>query len=213
MDRKNRPVSCLSFQEEYGRYDARFIGGDSKRIYLTFDEGYEAGYTGRILDILKEKECPAVFFVTQPYVDEHPELIRRMIGEGHAVGNHTVNHPSLPGVSLQEAREEICGLHESVRAGFGYEMTLFRPPRGEWSERTLALTQQLGYSTVFWSFAYEDWETDDQPPPDEALERTVEALHPGAIYLLHAVSSTNTEILGGFIDEARQRGYTFALLQ
>lgn len=213
MDRENRPTSCLTFQERYGKYDVYFIGEAQNTVYLTFDEGYENGYTEQILDILKEKRCPAVFFVTLPYAEEHPELIRRMIDEGHAVGNHTMNHPSMPGISLKEAREEICGLHEYIREQFDYEMTLFRPPRGEWSERTLALTQQLGYSTVFWSFAYEDWVEENQPPQAEALEKTVGSVHDGAIYLLHAVSATNTAILGDFIDEVRQDGYTFALLK
>jgi peptidoglycan-N-acetylmuramic acid deacetylase len=209
VDGQNRPISSVSYQEEYGKYDAYFIRSESKSIYLTFDEGYENGYTEKILDILKEKQCSAVFFVTMPYVKQNPDLIQRMIDEGHVVGNHTVNHPSMPGESIAEATEEIMELHRYVEQEFDYEMTLFRPPMGEWSERTLALTQQLGYQTVFWSFAYQDWETDNQPAPDAAMERLTEALHDGAIYLLHAVSKTNTSILGDFIDNTRAKGYTF----
>ena len=212
VDDANRPTSCLTFQQKYEKYDAYFIGENQKNVYLTFDEGYENGYTEKILDVLKEKNCPAVFFVTMPYVKENPDLIRRMIDEGHVVGNHTVNHPSMPSVSVSEAKEEIAGLHDYVLQNFNYQMTLFRPPRGEWSERTLALTQQLWYSSVFWSFAYRDWLTDDQPAQSTALQKTVASAHNGAIYLLHAVSSTNTAILGDFIDGVRAQGYAFGRL-
>lgn len=208
-DEQNRPISCVQYQEKYGHLDADFIGEEPKEILLTFDEGYENGYTSQILDVLKEKSCPAVFFVTMPYVKEHPELIRRMIDEGHAVGNHTVSHPSMPEISLQEAAGEITELHDYVKENFDYEMTLFRTPMGEWSEQTLALTQKLGYRSVFWSFAYRDWLTDDQPDPEEALDKVTGCLHPGAIYLLHAVSSTNTQILADFIETVRDQGYTF----
>ena len=148
VDDKNRPTSCLSYQEKYQSENAYFIKEDTQKIYLTFDEGYENGYTSKILDVLKEKNCPAVFFVTGPYVEENPDLIRRMIDEGHVVGNHTVNHPSMPTVSSEEAASEIVGLHQQVKADFNYTMTLFRPPMGEWSDRTLNLTKQLGYKTV-----------------------------------------------------------------
>lgn len=212
MDDNNRPTSCLTFQQKYGKYDSYFIGENQKNVYLTFDEGYENGYTAKILDVLKEKKCPAVFFVTMPYVKENPELINRMIDEGHIVGNHTVNHPSMPSVSITKATQEIAELHDYVITHFDYKMTLFRPPRGEWSERTLALTQQLGYSSVFWSFAYQDWITDRQPDQSTALQKTVAAAHNGAIYLLHAVSSTNASILGNFIDGVREQGYVFSAL-
>ncbi len=212
VDDKNRPTSCLSYQEKYQSENAYFIKEDTQKIYLTFDEGYENGYTSKILDVLKEKNCPAVFFVTGPYVEENPDLIRRMIDEGHVVGNHTVNHPSMPTVSSEEAASEIVGLHQQVKADFNYTMTLFRPPMGEWSDRTLNLTKQLGYKTVFWSFAYEDWKTDSQPDPSAALEKLKNSAHNGAIYLLHAVSSTNTAILGDFIDSMRADGYTFSKL-
>lgn len=210
IDEKNRPISCLEFQEKYGSYGAQFIAEDNKNIYLTFDEGYENGYTEKILDVLKEKECPAVFFVTMPYVKENPDLIRRMIDEGHTVGNHSVNHPSMPTLTLEQAADEITQLHDYVKQEFQYEMTLFRPPMGEWSEQSLTLTQQLGYQSIFWSFAYRDWETDNQPEQAASLEKITNAAHNGAIYLLHAVSSTNTAILGDFIENLRTEGYTFA---
>lgn len=210
VDNDNRPISCTQFQDKYGILNAHFIEENDKNIYLTFDEGYENGYTAQILDILKEKKCPAVFFVTMPYVKENPDLIKRMIDEGHTVGNHSVNHPSMPTVGLEQAVEEITQLHDYVKEEFQYNMTLFRPPMGEWSEQTLALTKQLGYQSLFWSFAYKDWETDNQPDPTTSLEKITKAVHPGAIYLLHAVSSTNTAILGDFIDQVRNQGYVFA---
>ncbi len=209
VDDLNRPTACTSYQEKYGKYDAYFIMPNTNAIYLTFDEGYENGYTSKILDILKEKNCPAVFFVTMDYVKKNPDLVKRMINEGHIVGNHSTTHPSMPSVSISGATNEIMELHNYVKDNFGYEMTLFRPPMGEWSERTLALTQSLGYKSVFWSFAYKDWVTSEQPEVTSALTKTTSCAHNGAIYLLHAVSSTNTTILSDFIDNVRSKGYVF----
>ena len=212
-DESNRPTGCLQYQDLYGKYDAYFIEKQEKVIYLTFDEGYENGYTSQILDVLKEKECPAVFFVTYDYVNRNPELVQRMIDEGHVVGNHSWSHPSMPTVSIDEAKDEIMKLHEFVKTNFGYEMTLFRPPMGEFSERTLALTQQLGYKSVFWSYAYADWDPDNQIGTQQAYEKVTSAEHEGAIYLLHAVSKDNAEILGRVIDDMRANGYTLKALQ
>ena len=213
VDENKIPISCTQFQEKYGNLDAYFIKDNCKEIYLTFDEGYENGYTEKILDILKEKDCPAVFFVTMPYVKENPDIIKRMIDEGHVVGNHTVNHPSMAEISIETATNEINELHEYVKENFNYEMTLFRPPMGEFSEQSLALTQSLGYKSIFWSFAYKDWEVDNQPDATSALNNLVSSAHNGAIYLLHAVSKTNTEILGDFIDTLRNDGYKFSKLK
>lgn len=210
VDDKNRPTACIQLQEKYGQYGAWFIQKDEPKVYLTFDEGYENGYTAAILDVLKEKQVSAVFFVTMPYVKKDPDLIQRMIDEGHAVGNHTVHHPNMTEVSVEKGMEEIQGLHDYVKENFQYDMYLFRNPEGAFSPRVLALTQSVGYQTVLWSFAYRDWDPDNQPDPTSALEKTVEAAHPGAIYLLHAVSKTNAEILGDFIDQVRAKGYTFA---
>lgn len=212
-DENNIPVSCTQFQNKYGHLDALFIEKNSKDIYLTFDEGYENGYTTKILDVLKEKNCPAVFFVTMPYVKENPDLIKRMIDEGHVVGNHTVNHPSMPEISIEKATNEIKELHDYVKENFNYEMNLFRPPMGEFSEQSLALTQSLGYKSVFWSYAYKDWDTKNQPEPKSSLELLTTSAHNGAIYLLHSVSKTNTEILSDFIDNLRANGYNFAKMQ
>lgn len=213
-DALNRPAHPLDEQKKYGKYDADFIFSavEDKVIYLTLDEGYEAGYTGQILDVLQEKNVQAVFFVTLPYVKDCPDLVKRMIDEGHIVGNHSVNHPSkgLPSQTLEQQTEEVMGVHRYILEHFGYEMNLFRYPAGKYSEQSLALLQTLGYRTVFWSFAYYDYDTAKQPDEAESLERLVNRLHPGAIYLLHAVSATNTNILGDFIDRARAEGYTFA---
>ena len=208
----NRPVEPVNIQEKYGsRYAIDAIKENEKNIYLTFDEGYENGYTAAILDTLKEKNVKAVFFVTMPYVKEEPKLIQRMIDEGHIVGAHSVTHPSngMPSLTADEQLEEYKKLHLYVKENFGYTMWLFRPPTGAFSEQSLAVAQKCGYRTVLWSFAYKDWITDNQPDADFALNNAVEKLHNGAIYLLHAVSSTNAEILGDFIDKAIEKGYTF----
>ena len=213
VDENNRPISCIQFQEKYGQYDAVFIKEKNQDFYLTFDEGYENGYTAKILDVLKEKKAPAVFFVTYDYAKRNPDLIKRMIAEGHVVGNHSYNHPSMPTISLEKAAEEITKLHDYIKENFGYTMTLFRPPMGEYSEQTLALTKELGYQTVFWSFAYKDWDPKNQPEEEKSLEKAVDASHGGAVYLLHAVSETNTNILGRFIDGVRGKGFEFKALK
>ena len=213
VDENNRPTGSLNAQNTYGKYDADFIAPQTKTVYLTIDEGYENGYTAQILDVLKEKNCPAVFFVTLSYVKSNPELVQRMIDEGHVIGNHSVTHPSqgLPSQTIAEQVNEIKELHQYMLDNFGYEMYLFRYPSGIYSEQSLALVQQLGYRSVFWSFAYADWDTDNQPDPTEALQKLNSKMHEGAIYLLHAVSSTNTQIMGQFIDDTRNAGYTFAV--
>lgn len=209
VDKDNRPVSCMDFQNRYGKYGAVFIRENTPKIYLTFDEGYENGYTARILDTLKEKKVSAVFFVTWDYAKRNHDLVQRMIDEGNVVGNHSYHHPSMPTLSLSKASSEITDMHAYVRDNFHYTMTLFRPPMGEFSERTLALTQSLGYKTVFWSFAYVDWNPKQQIGAEKASSKIVSGLHNGAVYLLHAVSKDNADILGSFIDTARGKGYEF----
>ncbi|MCD7784194.1 MAG: polysaccharide deacetylase family protein [Oscillospiraceae bacterium] len=210
FDDLNRPKGALNFNEAYGEYNAGAIQEtEEKTIMLTFDEGYENGYTAAILDTLAEKGVKAIFFVTYDYVSRNPELVQRMIDEGHTVGSHSWHHYSMPELTVEEMMEEIMYLHDYMIENFGLEMTLFRPPKGEYSELSLAVTADLGYKTVLWSFAYADWDTDDQPDPEESLQKLIDRAHPGAIYLLHAVSETNTEILGEFIDEVIFEGYTF----
>ncbi len=207
-DENNRPVGAINMQNKYGSYDAYFIAEKSNNIYLTFDEGYENGYTPKILDTLKEKNCKAVFFITMEYAKKNPSLVQRMIDEGHVIGNHSVKHLSMPTLSIDECVKEIKDLHLYVRENFGYEMYLFRPPMGEFSEKALAIAKELGYKTFLWSFAYRDWETDNQPEKNAAYTKITSSAHGGAIFLLHAVSKTNAEIVGDVIDSFRNLGYT-----
>ncbi len=210
FDDLNRPRGALDFNEEYSKYNAEAIQDtEEKTIMLTFDQGYENGYTAAILDTLAEKGVKATFFVVYDYAVRNPELVTRMIDEGHTVGSHSWHHYSMPELTVEEMTEEIMYLHDYMIENFGIQMTLFRPPKGEYSELSLAVTGDLGYKTVLWSFAYADWDTDNQPDPEESLQKLIDRAHPGAIYLLHSVSETNAEILGDFIDEMLAEGYTF----
>ena len=189
------------------------IGSNEKKnIYLTFDEGYEAGYTKQILETLKENNVKAAFFITAHYLNTQPELVKQMIDEGHIVGNHTVNHKSMPDLPDEKVETEIMDLHKAVYSKFEYEMKYTRPPMGEFSERTLAITNSLGYKTVMWSFAYKDWEENNQPSQEEAKSKILDNVHNGEIMLLHGNSKTNTEILGEIIKEIKNMGYEFKSL-
>ncbi len=211
----NRPYGAMTVENQYsGSYNVDFIGPEtSATIYLTFDEGYEYGYTSSLLDTLSEKGVSAVFFCTYNFLRDNPELVQRMINEGHIVGNHTKSHPSagMPSLSLQEQYDDITFVADYVRETYGYEMTLFRFPGGIYSEQSLALLTSMGYSSVFWSYAYVDWVVDDQPDPTESLNKLLSTLHNGEIVLLHAESSTNMTILGDFIDGARAAGFEFGV--
>ena len=201
------PVGNVS-AEELRQYNAFYVGDTSRKtIYLTFDAGYENGCTPAILDALKKHNAPACFFVVGNFIDTAPELVKRMAAEGHIVGNHSMNHPNFPTITPEEMYEEVKELHDYVQENFAYPMFLFRYPEGVFSEQSLAVLQDAGYQTSFWSYAYNDWDQNNQPDPDTAYQKVTGALHPGAIYLLHAVSETNSEILGDFIDEARSQGY------
>ena len=192
-------------------YDGIYMGnGNNKRIYLTFDEGYENGYTGSILDTLKEKKVTATFFVTMPYVKQNTDLIQRMIDEGHIVGNHTVNHPSMPEVTDDvKLEKEVMDLHNYMVENFEYEMTYLRPPKGEYSERTVKLCKDLGYTHVLWSSAYDDWDVNNQKGHEYAKKMILNYAHNGCVMLLHAVSKDNTEVLGEIIDSLREKEYEF----
>ncbi len=192
-------------------YDGIYMGNNNdKRIYLTFDEGYENGYTPAILDTLKEKNVTATFFVTMPYVKQNEALIQRMIDEGHIVGNHTVNHPSMPEVTEDTKLEkEVMDLHDYMVEKFNYEMTYLRPPKGEYSERTVKLCKDLGYTHVLWSSAYDDWDVNNQKGNDYAKKMILNYSHNGCVMLLHAVSKDNTEVLGDIIDALRNQEYEF----
>ena len=213
VDEYNRPTDTLGYNEKFKNYTADFvIPTTEKKIYLTFDEGYEYGCTPTILDVLKEKNVKAVFFVTKPYVESQPDYIRRMIDEGHIVGNHSVTHPSagIPSLSVENQTQEVMGLHDYIKQNYDYDMYLFRFPAGKFSEQSLAVLNNCGYRSVFWSFAYLDYDVENQPDEQESLQKMLDKLHPGAIYLLHAESWTNTHVLGQFIDKAREAGYEFA---
>lgn len=185
---------------------------ESKCVYLTFDEGYEAGYTPQILDTLKANDVKAAFFITGHYLNTQPELVKRMIDEGHIVGNHTVNHPSMPDLDNDKLKEEITKLHTAVFEKFGYEMKYLRPPKGEFSQRTLHLTKSLGYTTVMWSFAYDDWDESKQGRETYAKEKVLSNLHNGAVMLLHSNSKDNCNILDEIIKEIKKQGYEFKTL-
>ena len=207
---ENCPLGAIMFNEQFYKYGA-YAMTDSDTVCLTFDQGYENGYTAPILDTLRDKNVKAVFFLTGDYAKRNEELVRRMIDEGHVIGNHGMDHASLPKLSPNDARNEIMSLHELVKEKYGYEMTLFRPPCGEYSEQALCEVKDCGYKTLLWSFAYCDWNVNDQPDAGEALERVSGAAHGGAVYLLHSVSATNCEILPEAIDRIRAAGYEFAL--
>lgn len=185
---------------------------DEKIIYLTFDEGYEAGFTSKILEILKENEVKATFFITAHYLNTNEELVKQMIEEGHIVGNHTVNHKSMPTLTEEEIKKEVMDLHIAVYQKFEYEMKYIRPPKGEFSEKSLKYTNNLGYKTVMWSFAYEDWDENNQPNEEKAKEKILENLHNGEIMLLHGNSKTNTNILDEVIKKSKEMGYSFKSL-
>lgn len=191
-------------------YDVRYLGSpDDKVIYLTFDAGYENGYTSKILDILKAEKAPAAFFVTGNYMDRNPEIIKRMEEEGHLVSNHTVNHINLAKTTdVKKIESELEGIREKFKEITGKEMDKYmRPPEGCYSENLLEVTQKMGYTTIFWSFAYKDWLNDDQPEPQAAIDKILSRTHPGEIALFHSTSATNSQILGDVIKKWKADGY------
>ena len=183
-----------------------------KTLFLTFDEGYENGYTGQILDTLKKCEVKAAFFVTKPYLEKETELVKRMIDEGHIVGNHTMNHPDMTALSDEQISQELDGLNKIYNEMYGGEMKYMRPPEGAFSERVLSKANNMGYKTIFWSFAYKDWDIKNFKGADYAYNQTTPYLHDGAIILLHAVSKDNADALERIINYAKGEGYTFCSL-
>ncbi|WP_017754399.1 delta-lactam-biosynthetic de-N-acetylase [Calidifontibacillus oryziterrae] len=196
------------------KYGSFYLGDTTKKdIYLTFDNGYENGYTEEILDVLKKKDVPAAFFVTGHYLTKNEDLIKRMVDEGHIIGNHSWHHPDLTQVSDTRLAKELNLIKEEYERQTGRtDMMYLRPPRGIYSERTLKLSQQLGYVNVFWSLAYIDWYTDRQKGWRYAYDNIMKQIHPGAIILLHAVSEDNAKALSNVIDDLRKEGYTFKSL-
>ena len=197
-------------EEELIAYDAYYRDNtDEKVLYLTFDAGYENGNTETILDALKKHHVSATFFVVGTYIESEPDLIRRMVEEGHTVGNHTWHHPDMSQISTMESfRKELEDVETAYQDITGQEMTRFyRPPQGKYSESNLKMAKELGYHTFFWSLAYVDWYDNDQPTKEEAFEKLLGRIHPGAIVLLHSTSDTNAAILDELLTKWEEMGY------
>ena len=207
------PKESANFLSEYNAY---YVGDtNTKVLYLTFDQGYENGNTSKILDTLKEENVPAAFFIVKPYIKQEPEIVKRMVEEGHLVCNHSSHHPSMASIKDPEKfKIEFTEVEDEYKSLIGNDMPkFFRPPMGKYSENSLKQTKDLGYKTIFWSFAYKDWLVDNQPEENAAMKKIVEGAHPGAIILLHSVSNTNTKILKNIIKELKSQGYEFKSLK
>jgi len=195
------------------QYNGIAMGNSEKKyIYLTFDAGYEAGYTEKILEVLKDNNVPAAFFLAGHYLNSASDLVKKMIENGNIVANHTVNHKNLVSLDDDEIKKEVMDLHKALYEKFGYEMKYFRPPKGEFSERVINVTNSLGYVSVFWSNAYDDWDKNKQGREEYGKKKILENLHNGAIILLHSTSKDNADILEDVIKEAKNMGYEFRSL-
>ncbi len=208
---ENPPDAGKKFTNLIEKYDGFYLGDIKKKdIYLTFDNGYENGYTEKILDVLKEKKVPATFFITGQYIKDQPELVKRMVNEGHIIGNHSWHHPDLTTISDEKLRSEIQQIETEVKQLTGQkEMKYLRPPRGIFSERTLAITKEMGYYNVLWSLAFLDWKVDQQRGWQYSYDSVMKQIHPGAVILLHSISSDNAGALAKIIDDLRTKGYQF----
>ena len=208
LENGQKPTGNTSAQE-LKEQDAYYVGNtDEKVIYLTFDAGFENGNTPEILDALKKHRVSATFFVVGNYLDTSPELVKRMVTEGHTVGNHSWHHPDMTTRSEEEFEQELTLLEEKYREITGEELTkYYRPPQGKYSMATLKHAREMGYRTFFWSLAYVDWLEDDQPTKEEAFEKLLGRIHPGAIVLLHSTSSTNAQILDELLCKWEEMGY------
>ena len=201
--------------DELKKYNAWYVGDKNKKtIYLTFDCGYENGNTEPILDALKKHNAKATFFVVGHFLESAPDIVKRMEEEGHAVGNHTYHHPDMSSISelasFQKEIDDVASLYQSIT---GKEMIkYYRPPQGKYSTENLKMAKELGYNTFFWSLAYVDWNVDNQPTKEEAFDKLLTRIHPGAIVLLHSTSKTNGEILDELLTKWEEMGYTFAPL-
>ena len=203
-------------RQQLRQYDAAYLGDPSKKVlYLTFDAGYENGSTEKILDILKEQQVPAAFFLVGNYIEKNADLVRRMEAEGHIVGNHTMHHKDMSKITDEAAfTKELQDLEKLYEDTVGKPMPkYYRPPQGIYSEENLRLAQKLGYKTVFWSLAYVDWNNDSQPTREQAFKKLLPRTHPGAVILLHSTSKTNAEILGELIEKWKAEGYRFGTLE
>lgn len=213
---ENHQTPEVSDHIDLSKYDAYYVNQKckKKKIFLTFDCGYENGFTPKILDVLKKQKIVAAFFVTKPFIREGRELVRRMKKEGHIVGNHTVHHKSMPTLSDRDNKQEIIDCAEYCKEATGYEMDHFiRPPMGEYNEKTLKLTKSMGYKTIFWSMAYVDFDVNKQPGKQYVVEHFKKYTHNGAIPLMHNVSQSNAEALDEVITNLKKEGYQFESLK
>ena len=210
----SQPPAAPMSPERLRELDGAYWDVDGgKVLYLTFDAGYENGYTDEILDILQKQQVPAAFFVTGDYLKRSADLVRRMTREGHIVGNHTLHHPDMTALSAEEFAAELQGAEELYFDITEQTMPKFyRPPQGVYDERSLERAKEKGYRTVFWSLAYADWDNDHQPDPEAAVEKLNSRIHDGAVILLHATSKTNAEILDRLLTGWKEMGYRFAPL-
>ena len=202
--------------DQLKKYDAAYLGDTSEKvIYLTFDAGYENGATERILDTLQKHNVKAAFFLVGNYIEKNADLVRRMAEEGHTVGNHTMHHPDMSGISDKQAfTRELQDLEALYREKTGKSLPkYYRPPQGIYSEENLKMAKELGYRTVFWSLAYVDWKNDSQPTKEEAFAKLLPRIHPGAVVLLHSTSETNAEILDELLTKWEEMGYRFGTLE
>ena len=208
----NGPASVAQLKQ----YDAVYLGNTEERVlYLTFDAGYENGCTAKILDILKKHDVSAAFFLVGNYLEKNADLVRRMVSEGHIVGNHTMHHPDMSKISDKAAfQKELSDLKALYQDVTGEEMPkYYRPPQGTYSERNLQMAKELGYKTVFWSLAYVDWNNDSQPTAEYAFSKLLPRTHNGAVVLLHSTSATNAAILDELLTKWEQMGYRFASIE
>ncbi len=199
--------------DQLQKYDAAYLGSTSEKVlYLTFDAGYENGCTAQILDVLKKHNVPAAFFLVGNYIEKNADLVRRMVEEGHTVGNHTMHHYDMSKISDPAAfRKELEDLEQLYQQTVGQPMAkYYRPPQGIYSEENLRQAKELGYRTVFWSLAYVDWKNDDQPTVQTAFNKLLPRTHPGAVVLLHSTSKTNAAILDELLSQWEEQGYRFA---
>ena len=197
--------------DELAKFNAYYLGNTNKKtIYLTFDAGYENGYTEKILDTLKKHNVKAVFFLVGNFMETSPDIVKRMVSEGHTVGNHTFTHPDMSAIADEKSfKEELTKLENLYTKITGEKMKkLYRPPQGKFSESNLEMAKSMGYKTIFWSLAYVDWYNDKQPTKQEAFDKLIPRIHNGAIVLLHSTSKTNCDILDELLTKWEQMGYT-----
>ena len=205
------PIGPAS-SETLKQYDAAYLGDTSQNvIYLTFDAGYENGCTAKILDTLKKHNVPAAFFLVGNYIEQNADLVRRMVDEGHILGNHTMHHYDMSKISDKDSfTKELADLETLFKETTGQDLPkYYRPPQGIYSESNLQMAQELGYKTVFWSLAYVDWQNDSQPTKEQAFSKLIPRIHPGAVVLLHSTSQTNADILDELLTKWEEMGYTF----